>query len=418
MLCAQRLTSGFGPNDKDLPFRAAQASPFVERFLGARLYYVDSATGKELTLAEAQTRLAQAAMAGQAAGLGLGQAELELGPMRSGWGVDPRAYGTITADELVAALVVIQCIQIMGDWVPGFKLALGLMGEGSTRQRVTQVLLPALAAMDEGEPHHMTRDQWETVWPEAAARDLRMVVRTQAPTEPAYATAQQLLLEIADRLPRVEPQRPMTYYWPHAIADKFLITDKMLSHITTMARLGEEQGHDYASAFGHWLTAALALKGLPRRPALPVGELRALAAKAEAAGRRLRRCHMEAVLKAAARLHIGFVRAALADTAGQPDDEAIPLPYCSPEELRAAASGRSAEFAARPVTAPDERGCDGCGVVFVKYLRCGGCRQRRYCGRSCQAADWKAGHKQQCKQLAAAAAAEKAGAGAEEDADD
>ncbi|KAG2496785.1 hypothetical protein HYH03_005193 [Edaphochlamys debaryana] len=360
-------------------FRGVQASPFVERFLGMRLCYVDPDTSEVLTLT---------------------------------------VYGAMTPDELVAALLVLQCIRPMGNWVPGFKLALGLMGEDPVQWRVTEVLLPALAAMDEGEPHHMTRDQWETVWLEAAARDLRMVVRTQAPTEPAYATAQQLLLDIADRLPRLELQRPMTYHWPFNIADKFLNTDKMLSTVTAMARLGEEQGHDYASAFGHWMLAAFALKGCPRRPALPLGELRALAAKAEAAGRRLKRCHILAILKATVRLHIEFVQAALTATQGLPDDQAIRLPYSTPEELRAAASGRSAEFAARPVTAPDERGCDGCGVVFVKYLHCGGCRQRRYCGRACQAADWRAGHKQQCKQLAAAAAAEKAGAGAEEDAED
>ena len=36
---------------------------------------------------------------------------------------------------------------------------------------------------------------------------------------------------------------------------------------------------------------------------------------------------------------------------------------------------------------------------------CGGCRTAIYCSRGCQKADWKAGHKLECKQYADAAAA-------------
>ena len=32
-------------------------------------------------------------------------------------------------------------------------------------------------------------------------------------------------------------------------------------------------------------------------------------------------------------------------------------------------------------------------------LKCAGCGQRRYCSAACQAADWKAGHKAQCKKI-------------------
>ena len=31
--------------------------------------------------------------------------------------------------------------------------------------------------------------------------------------------------------------------------------------------------------------------------------------------------------------------------------------------------------------------------------KCAGCGQRRYCSAACQAADWKAGHRVQCKKI-------------------
>ena len=44
--------------------------------------------------------------------------------------------------------------------------------------------------------------------------------------------------------------------------------------------------------------------------------------------------------------------------------------------------------------------CQACGTLESQpgdFKRCGGCRSVFYCGRKCQACDWKAGHKQQCK---------------------
>lgn len=44
--------------------------------------------------------------------------------------------------------------------------------------------------------------------------------------------------------------------------------------------------------------------------------------------------------------------------------------------------------------------CQSCGQVeseLGEFKRCGGCKSVYYCGRKCQAQDWKAGHKQKCK---------------------
>lgn len=41
-------------------------------------------------------------------------------------------------------------------------------------------------------------------------------------------------------------------------------------------------------------------------------------------------------------------------------------------------------------------GCKSCGGPFVEMLLCGQCGAACYCSRSCQIADWKAGHKGAC----------------------
>ncbi|XP_078368594.1 uncharacterized protein LOC144652468 [Oculina patagonica] len=47
--------------------------------------------------------------------------------------------------------------------------------------------------------------------------------------------------------------------------------------------------------------------------------------------------------------------------------------------------------------------CQSCGQPeseLGEFKRCGGCKRAYYCGRKCQAQDWKAGHKQKCKTTA------------------
>ncbi|KXZ52919.1 hypothetical protein GPECTOR_8g297 [Gonium pectorale] len=54
---------------------------------------------------------------------------------------------------------------------------------------------------------------------------------------------------------------------------------------------------------------------------------------------------------------------------------------------------------------------EGPAEAAVVRKTCGGCRRVRYCGASCQREHWEAGHKAECKALAAEAGAEAAGAG-------
>jgi hypothetical protein len=57
--------------------------------------------------------------------------------------------------------------------------------------------------------------------------------------------------------------------------------------------------------------------------------------------------------------------------------------------------------------APDAaQACGWCGATG-KLLRCGGCRATWFCnnGKACLKAAWQAGHKEECKAVAAAAAA-------------
>ena len=42
--------------------------------------------------------------------------------------------------------------------------------------------------------------------------------------------------------------------------------------------------------------------------------------------------------------------------------------------------------------------CSNCEGSFRTVLRCAGCAKVRYCGKVCQAAHWKSGHKKQCKE--------------------
>jgi len=51
--------------------------------------------------------------------------------------------------------------------------------------------------------------------------------------------------------------------------------------------------------------------------------------------------------------------------------------------------------------APGQLKCDVCSQDATQPKRCGGCRQRLYCSKDCQAVDWRdMGHKDLCKRLA------------------
>ena len=49
-----------------------------------------------------------------------------------------------------------------------------------------------------------------------------------------------------------------------------------------------------------------------------------------------------------------------------------------------------------------ERGDQAAAAAKGKLSGCSGCHVAKYCGRECQVAHWKAGHKTDCKELLAA----------------
>jgi hypothetical protein len=53
----------------------------------------------------------------------------------------------------------------------------------------------------------------------------------------------------------------------------------------------------------------------------------------------------------------------------------------------------------------DQRPHPLCPLPLSALRPCSRCMAARYCGTNCQTAHWKAGHKLECAQLAAAAAA-------------
>ncbi|KAG2500141.1 hypothetical protein HYH03_001723 [Edaphochlamys debaryana] len=132
--------------------------------------------------------------------------------------------------------------------------------------------------------------------------------------------------------------------------------------------------------------------------------------KFQVAGRRLKKVHLWGSVQQAVRSQVAEVLRALDEVADLPDTAVLLLPYKGRAEGPAASTNPQAAAAG----ADSEPPCDGCHLRFLHYLRCGGCRQRRYCSRACQVADWRGGHKEACKQMAEeAAAAARAAAEAE-----
>ena len=84
--------------------------------------------------------------------------------------------------------------------------------------------------------------------------------------------------------------------------------------------------------------------------------------------------------------------------------------------MSAAAAGTDAAAAA--AAAARFASCSACGAPAPSGADarplpvCSGCRGAAYCSKDCQRAAWKAGHKDECKRLAAAAAASGAASGA------
>ncbi|KAG2500120.1 hypothetical protein HYH03_001702 [Edaphochlamys debaryana] len=407
---AQYLTSGLaGIDTRVSALKAVEAAPFVYRFTGARFFWTDAATQQELSEAEAQRRMRRAERSRDARSSDL-ESSLEIAD-----GVDPQAYDSLTADELALILFVLRCIRLFGGYKTGFELGRRLYATLAVRRRIQEVLLPALAAMDVGEPHHMTAPQWETVWIETLSNDMFYTLRAEPQGSQSHAVAAASLLSIARRLPSLVPDRAMSYRVPLDVDMEMGLHDELARPgpfarhlappplgaapaVTLDPWRGSDQGNSFAVAIGSWIRAhALLHRPLRQRPAgLTLGAVRALVAQAREAGKRVKRQHLEPLVKQKTSLPMAAVKASLEHMAGLPDSTPLQQPV--------AVSRTQLQQAAAVAAAATERGCDGCGRCFTKYFNCGGCRQRRYCSRACQVADWRGGHKAACKQMAEEAA--------------
>lgn len=49
-----------------------------------------------------------------------------------------------------------------------------------------------------------------------------------------------------------------------------------------------------------------------------------------------------------------------------------------------------------PETPKEEKNCTNCRNPLQKSFLCKNCKKVRYCGRDCQVAHWKSGHKAEC----------------------
>ncbi|KAG2500091.1 hypothetical protein HYH03_001677 [Edaphochlamys debaryana] len=349
ILYAEWLTSGLAsPNDAAMRLRAIRAALLVERYTGMHVLQLPPMPG----LPEMP-------------------AFMPSGSTVTIADVDPAAHDRMTADEFAVHLFVLRWVRLMDNWQTGVKLAQALYGNPRRRKRIQKVLLPALAKMDVGEPHHMTAPQWETAWLEGLELHLGASKQTSADTP--FMQVTNTWFELTARLPELDPRRPMSYRWPVLVASTMDLYDEYIM----------------------WV----------HRVSLTLGELRGMADKAAAATRRLKRLHLRGTLMRSVGRHAAGVREALQAMDQLPDSTQLRLPYkvLTDEEMEEARD--------RALAAAEGGGCDGCGFVFAKYSLCGGCRQRHYCGKACQAADWRSGHKEACKQLAAKKGEAKAEAG-------
>ncbi|KAG2500143.1 hypothetical protein HYH03_001725 [Edaphochlamys debaryana] len=373
-------------DSKSVAPKSVAVSPYVERFTAARCCWMDPATQDELSNAEAARRLRRA----QQAGSGAAVLEPFMGVSFLGNVTDRTVYDRMTADELVVTLFVMRRSTLLHK------------GGGA----YSRSCFPALAAMDVGEPHHMTAPQWETVWIESLTTPLFTAIRSDPPEPASAGQAIDSLTYMAHRLPLLDSDRAMSYRLLVMVTAEVGDDDALLSSASVLARLGEAQSHDYAFAFGTCLRMHTLLYGiLSVRPRVTMGELRAAVAKAHEARKRLKKMYLWGLVQQAVRSQMTDVQRALDEMEDLPDTAVLQLPY----KGRAEGSGGPAASTNSPAVqagADSKPICDGCHKRFLQYLRCGGCRQRRYCGKECQTKDWRGGHKATCKQLAAAARAE------------
>ncbi|KAG2500132.1 hypothetical protein HYH03_001717 [Edaphochlamys debaryana] len=452
MLYAAYLTAGVVPPAAPETTEPVgwQVGKHVEQYTGVQFRWAD-ATGRVVSDAEAARRRAQQ---GQRRGGGLRPAVVVMG------NVDADVYHDWSAEQLAVTLLMLAWDRLSGRWAVGFTMAQSLFVHPHNKQRVQEVLLPALAAMDVGEPHHMTAPQWETVWLETLApyvmfaiQQLPAAARSGEPGAPRVShlstvlrEARSMLRAMGERLVVLQPQRPLAYRWLALSSFEAGDHDSLFIAASELYSLGEDQGHDLALCVGGFMRLYALQQGVTRP--VPVtrvqaGALQEMFIFSSEAGMRLERLDLWDLVKSQMDVCAMAVMELSAQLQGVPGEEEVSLPYrgrttqqpraqtqSHSRTRRSQPAGRNASGAASapaPAAEAEEEepsvaelaaaaaraeaqaswhACDACGGKFEKLNRCGGCRQRRYCGKECQTKDWRAGHKEACKQLAAAAQAE------------
>ncbi|GFR42350.1 hypothetical protein Agub_g3043, partial [Astrephomene gubernaculifera] len=288
-LFANWLTGGLMGGPAGPPYLTVklwEAVSHVKRLTAMHYAWYDSATMKEISFREHERRM----RAGQVDSVQMGAITRDS--------ADPAEFNTMTCDEFVLALCSMYCSQRARYWVNSCNMAAYLYSMRSVMERIRTVLLPQLARCDVGEPVHMDVSQWEAVWITWLVPYWKDSIRMQ-PMSTSAMQARLTMYEAAKRLLKLEPKRAMSYKVAIEAERELRQIGPEHRAACTLARLGEEQGNDFAVAVGTWVRVFNILRGAqgPRVPACRLGELRELVGKAVAAGKRLKRWRMKPLLK-------------------------------------------------------------------------------------------------------------------------
>ncbi|PNW75768.1 hypothetical protein CHLRE_12g561350v5 [Chlamydomonas reinhardtii] len=455
-LFAHHLTSGWMTVHAMLMSRIWQAARHVERLAGARFAFVEvPASGLG---APANTRRVTEVDCEEAVARWMRTGNGPFTAMKPHQeAVDPQLYMHMSADEFVLVLCALYCSN-RGNKPVAFKLATNLLSSAAVQTRIREVLVPRVAARGAGQTWKMSAEQLESVWlTECMLGLLEGVAEGAVPAgSDAAVQARKVLVAAGVRMEELQPHcGPLVLSVSIRAATGAGDTATVCRLSALMARLGDEAGNDLAAATGHYATIsnilsgkALGTSGAGGRNPYPLCKLRAMLAKANAAERRLARWNMGTVIvDNVSTQMLTTLRDSMAELAHLPDTAEIHLPYklgrgdapaasarpasgAAATATAAAAAGaqsstRGAASATSPASAPaascsqaggasasaapaavGNKACHGCGMALPRLQKCSRCRQRWYCSEACQVKDWRAGHKAECKRLAAEAGAE------------
>mmetsp|Transcript_32340 Transcript_32340/g.71524 ORF Transcript_32340/g.71524 Transcript_32340/m.71524 type:complete len:501 (-) Transcript_32340:34-1536(-) len=417
-------------------YRMWYAMKHVEHLTQVRFKFVDQTSLREISWVESQRRVQQGRQWTFTVSVEV------VGPAGAVAGdvvdtVDPAVFTRATAQELAILLVSLDALGMSKFW----PLLTNLLKVLIENPAVVTSRLPELAQL---QPQGLLNaTDWEAVFMMQMSRAMQSVAGQQAEGSPAHKGYFGNALNMARQVVRLWPDRPLTHVTALDCSMSLEVWDLALTLARNMYRLGDERQYDYASALGRYKAAYALARGGDKQPTFRLGELRALAAEAPRA--RLKRWGMHRLLKRDTSSEKELTEMVLPVWKDSPDSQQVPvmtpqmfrpvdmskpLPpgafvnpaiYGPPPTGRTSGASSSASTSGTAATgdgaAPpavtftpkvDEEGqrlCDGCGMCFLSYKRCGACKQPCYCSVECQRAHWAAGHKRECKLLVEAARA-------------